>query len=81
MLEHWIVVLISFGALLIHDFRRREKSARNDRITYGIVLGIAAYLGIDYLAEIKLPFVNELLNLVFGPAGRTILESLRANGG
>ncbi len=80
MLEKIAVLSIVFGLILAVDRADWKRSGRRERAVYLATLGFAAYLGLDYAMEAKLPHLDELVDWLFTPPASRIVDALKTHG-
>ncbi|CAH1224942.1 hypothetical protein PAECIP111893_05196 [Paenibacillus plantiphilus] len=77
MLEKVIVMIVAFGLVIVYDLPNYRRNKRRERIVYWTMMMIAAYLGLDFMLNIKLPHADELLDITFTWPARMIFEALQ----
>lgn len=77
MLEKTIVMIVTFGLVMIYDLPKHRQKRSGERIAYWVMMIIAAYLGLDFILNIKLPHLDDLLDITFTRPAQMIYEALR----
>lgn len=77
MLEKVIVMTVAFGLVMVYDLPNYRRKRSSERTAYWAMMMIAAYLGLDFILNIKLPHVDELLDITFTRPARIIFEALQ----
>lgn len=77
MVERIMVMLLVYGSIVLYDRPHlKNSSSRGEKTVYAILMIISLYFCIDYAANLNLPGLYEMIDLVFTDTARIIDKSL-----
>ncbi|CAN7365597.1 hypothetical protein LJR153_002207 [Paenibacillus sp. LjRoot153] len=72
-----ILIIILFGAILTHDFKRLKGAEARERIVYVSLLTVTVLMSIDCIWHTKLFAMYDWADYVFGKSSRKVVEMLK----
>lgn len=80
MFDRWMLLLIVFTVMLLHDLPKL-RNKRKEKVVYYSVLAVCLYLGVNWASPLKMPHLYDIAKLIFGTPAKLIVEGLKAKGG
>ncbi|MDQ8733522.1 hypothetical protein [Paenibacillus sp. LHD-38] len=77
MLVKIMVLVILFAAIFVSDGPKWKKFGPRERIAYSVIMTVAVYLSVDFVADMNLPNLDELLNVFLADPAKRIVESIK----
>jgi hypothetical protein len=77
MLEKIIVLSIIYMAILANDVPKLKENSKFEYMTYGLLMLISVYLGLDYVLELHWPNLTNLVHALLGRPAKHIFDLLQ----
>ena len=77
MLEKIILLIIISILTLFYDGSKLKMAKRREILTYGIALMVFLYLALDYVIGKDWPKPNDIIEFLFEPLAKHIVEFLK----
>ncbi|MDQ0901003.1 MULTISPECIES: hypothetical protein [unclassified Paenibacillus] len=77
MLGKMLLLLLIYAGISLADIPRLKKVDRREIIAYTFMALLSFYLGINYIFELKWPFLEEAAAVLLGEPARRIVEFLK----
>ena len=72
-----LLLLVIYAAISLADIPKLKKLDRREIIAYTFMVLLSVYLGINYVFDLKWPFLEEAAAVLIGEPARRIVEFLR----
>jgi len=72
-----ISMVVIYTAIWITDMPKLKKLHRREIIAYTAILLLSTYVGIDYVWDLKWPFLGDAAQVLLGEPARRIVETLK----
>lgn len=76
MLEKITVLSIFYIAILAYDVPKLKNNKLPERISYWMLMLVSIYLGLNYVLEMNLPNLTNLVNGLLAKPGKHIFDML-----
>ncbi|MBD0381033.1 hypothetical protein [Paenibacillus sedimenti] len=70
-------LLVIYGVISLADIPKLKKLGSRERIAYSGMLLLTVYLGINYMLDLRWPFLEEAAAVLIGEPARLIVEFLK----
>jgi hypothetical protein len=72
-----ILIIILYGAILTHDFKRLKGAKTRERLVYSSLLTVTLLMSVDCIWHTKLFAMYNWADYVFGKSSRSVVEMLK----